>query len=162
LKTTHSYGEKANLALDMWVKLARASSTFGKCTSGNIRSFGLTEPQFSVLECLGHVGPVTLGELSRKQLTSGGNITCVVDNLEKEGLVERAPSADDRRAVLARLTPKGQRLFDEVFAQHARFVEETASVLSEPELKTLAALLKKLGLALQARLSKKSSEDISR
>ncbi|MFH0879598.1 MAG: flagellar hook capping FlgD N-terminal domain-containing protein, partial [Lentisphaerota bacterium] len=53
--------------------------------------------QFSALECLGHLGPMMIGELTRKQLVSGGNMTVVVDNLEKEGLVKRVVNAKDRR-----------------------------------------------------------------
>ena len=141
------------------MKLARATSTFSKLTCGNIKSFGLTEPQFSVLECLGHVGQLTLGELSKKQLVSGGNITCVVDNLEKDGLVERAPNNSDRRVVVARLTPDGKKLFDEIFPMHAQFVTDMASVLSEDEQRILSALLKKIGLALRERLNMKAPEE---
>ena len=132
----------------MWVKLARAASTFGKLTEENIRSFGLTEPQFGAFECLGHVGPLTLGELSRKQLVSGGNTTCIVDNLEKLGLVERVPSKEDRRAIVAQLTPEGVKLFEESFVRHAEFVANLASVLTIEEQESLSRLLKKLGLAL--------------
>lgn len=135
----------------MWVKLARAAATFGKLTDENIRSFKLTEPQFGVLECLGHLGPMTLGTLSKKQLVSGGNITCVVDNLEKEKLVERVRDAQDRRVVEVRLTSKGDRLFNRIFEKHAHFVAGIAAVLTEEEQETLGRLLKKLGLALQAR-----------
>jgi len=142
------YGKRNDLALDLWTKLARSSSTFGKLTVRHISSFGLTEPQFGVLEALGHLGPLRLGELSRKRLVSGGNMTCVVDNLEKEGLVERIHSTEDRRQILVQLTPKGKALFDEVFVQHAEFVGRIASVLSENEQHTLAALLRKLGLSL--------------
>jgi len=110
--------------------------------------FGLTEPQFGVLEALGHLGPLRLGELSRKRLVSGGNMTCVVDNLEKEGLVERIHSTEDRRQILVRLTAKGKTLFDDIFVKHAEFIGRVASVLTEQEQETLAGLLKKLGLSL--------------
>lgn len=152
MKTTRKYGRKADLALGMWVKLVRATSTFGKLTLENIKSFGLTEPQFGVLESLGHLGPMTLGQLSKKQLVSGGNITCVVDNLEKEGLVERKRTAKDRRAIVAQLTPKGKKLFANVFEKHARHVASLAAVLTEQEQETLSSLLKKLGLSLKEEL----------
>jgi len=152
MKNTLNYGKKADLALDLWVKLARASSTFGKFTAVNIKSFGLTEPQFSVLECLGHLGPLTSGELSKKMLVSGGNTTVVVDNLENIGLVERIHSKKDRRTIFVRLTHKGKKLFDEIFAQHAGYVSKIASVLTEQEQERLALLLKKLGLALQEQI----------
>ncbi len=152
MKTTRKYGKKADLALGMWVKLVRATTTFGKLTLENIKSFGLTEPQFGVLESLGHLGPMTLGQLSKKQLVSGGNITCVVDNLEKEGLVERKRTSKDRRTIVAQLTPKGKKMFTSIFEKHARHVASLAAVLTEQEQETLSILLKKLGLSLKETL----------
>jgi MarR family transcriptional regulator, 2-MHQ and catechol-resistance regulon repressor len=152
MKNLQKYGKKADLALSLWVKLARAASTFGKLTSVNIKSFGLTEPQFSVLECLGHLGPLSSGELSKKMLVSGGNTTVVVDNLENIGLVERRHNKNDRRTIYVQLSTKGKKLFDEIFFQHAIYVSKIASVLNEQEQKSLAQLLKKLGLALQEQI----------
>jgi MarR family 2-MHQ and catechol resistance regulon transcriptional repressor len=152
MKTTKKYGKKADLALSMWVKLARAFTTFGKRSSENIRTFGLTDAQFGALECLGHLGPMTIGELCRKQLVSGGNMTVVVDNLGKLGLVERVHGKEDRRVILVRLTAKGKALFDEVFVKHAAHIAKLASVLTDQEQKELARLLKKLGLSLSSNV----------
>ncbi|HTR82678.1 MAG TPA: MarR family transcriptional regulator [Bacteroidota bacterium] len=152
MKTTKKYGRKADLALGMWVKLARASSIFGRLTTTDIQRYGLTPPQFSVIEALGHLGPMRMGGFCSKLLTSGGNITVVIDNLEKDKLVERTPSPEDRRAIMIRLTPKGEKLFNEIFVQHAQFVTKMASVLSEEEQTHLSELLKKLGVALQNKL----------
>jgi len=148
MKTTKKYGKKKDLALSLWVKLARAYTTFSKKSLENIRGFHLTEPQFSVLESLGHLGPLTIGTLCAKQLVSGGNMTLVVDNLEKEGLVERIYSKEDRRAIIVQLTAKGRLLFDEIFLKHAAHIEKLASVLTEKEQETLSGLLKKLGTRL--------------
>jgi len=150
MKTTKKYGKQADLALTMWVKLARAFTTFSKRSFENIRTFGLTEAQFGALECLGHLGPMTIGELCRKQLVSGGNMTVVVDNLEKLGLAERAHSKEDRRAIFVRLTTKGKRLFNQVFVKHAEHIAGLASVLTDGEQEELARLLKKLGVSLRA------------
>lgn len=154
MKNTLKYGKKADLALALWVKLARASSTFGKVAAMNIKSFGLTEPQFAVLECLGHLGPLTFGELSKKMLVSSGNITVVVDNLEKISLVERVHSKKDRRSILVLLTQKGKTLFSDTFIKHAEIITQAASALTEEEQKTLSQLLKKLGLSIQAQNQK--------
>ena len=151
MKNWKKYGKKANLALSLWVKLARATASFGKLSTENIRLFGLTEPQFAALECLGHLGPLKLGDLSRKMLVSSGNITCVIDNLEKNGLVVRSRSLDDKRATYVHLTPAGKKMFDEIFIRHAKFIQQAASVLSETEQNMLASLLKKLGLGLQTQ-----------
>jgi len=149
MRTTEKYGKKADIALSMWVKLARASATFGKLTMENIKTFGLTQPQFGVLETLGHLGPMTLCEISRKQFVSGGNMTVVIDNLEKEGLVTRIPSKDDRRSIVVQLTAKGKELFESIFAEHAECVADIASVLTEEEQVELGRLCKKLGKGLK-------------
>lgn len=148
MKTTRQYGRKADAALSMWVKLARAYAVFSHRTEEDIRSYGLTAPQFGVLETLGHLGPMLTGELSRKRLVSGGNVTVVVDNLIKQGLVERRVCAEDRRQIFVQLTAKGRRLFEKIFPKHAAFVTALASSLSEDEQADLGRLLKKLGLSV--------------
>ena len=151
MKTTSRYGKEAESALDMWVKLARAFTVFNNKSNENIRSFGLTGAQFGALECLGHKGPMTLGELSHKMLVSGGNTTCIVDNLQKEGLAERLHSTEDRRVIVVQLTTKGKELFDRIFPKHAVHVSGLTSVLTTEEQAQLAVLLKKLGLGVSHR-----------
>ena len=75
-------------------------------------------------------------------------MTVVVDNLAKDGYVERIAHPEDRRAIVIRLTEKGQKKFEEIFTQHAKCVEELCSVLTEQEQKELSGLLKKLGTSL--------------
>ncbi len=149
MKSTKQYGKKIDLALSLWVKLSRAHDTFSHLTAVNIRTFRLTPAQFGVVECLGHLGPMLIGDLTKKHLVSGGNMTVVVDNLEKEGIVERSVSKEDHRAFYVRLTPKGKRLFDKIFIQHAEYVTRLASVLTESEQTELGIFLKKLGFGLK-------------
>jgi MarR family transcriptional regulator, 2-MHQ and catechol-resistance regulon repressor len=149
MKTTKQYGKKIDLALSLWVKLARAHATFSHLTAANINKFNLTPAQFGVVECLGHLGPMLIGDLTKKHLVSGGNMTVVVDNLEKEGIVERSVSKEDRRAFYVRLTRKGNRMFNSIFIQHAEYVAKLASVLTETEQTELGSLLKKLGTELR-------------
>ena len=148
MKTTKKYGKKADLALATWVKLARAFSSFNKRSIESIRTFGLTQPQFAVIETIGHLGPLKVGEICNKMLVSGGNMTLVLDNIEKLGFIERVHRLEDRRAILIQLTQKGKDLFDNVFKNHAEHVTKLMSVLSAEEQKTLSGLLKKLGLTV--------------
>lgn len=150
MKTTKKYGQKIDDALSLWVKLTRAYLTISKKVSENVKSFNLTEPQFGALECLGHLGPMTIGSLCSKQLVSGGNMTLVIDNLEKEGLAERIHSKEDRRTIVVRLTPKGEELFNSIFTRHAEFISELTSVLSKEEISVLSGLLKKLGTSINS------------
>ena len=151
MSTTRHYGRKADAALRMWVKLARAFATLSRLSAADIRSYGVTQAQFGVLEALGHLGPMSLGDVARKTLVSCGTTTVIVDNLAKEGLLERTPHRDDRRIKVVQLTPKGRKLFLEIFPKHAAVMAEFVAVLAEPEQERLGALLKKLGLALNER-----------
>ena len=80
-------------------------------------------------------------------------MTVVVDNLEKDGLVERQQMPGDRRAYVISLTEKGKKLFDRIFIQHAKYVSDLVhSSLSEEEINTLSSLLKQLGLSLSEKV----------
>ncbi len=148
MKTTKKYGKKVDLALSTWVKLARAYMSFDKKSNESIKAFGLTQPQFAVIEVIGHLGPLKVGEICTKMLVTGGNMTLVLDNIEKLGYVERVPSKDDRRAIHIQLTNAGKQLFDDVFTKHAENITRSMSCLSAAEQETLGALLKKLGTSI--------------
>ncbi len=149
MKTTEKYGKRIDRALGMWVKLSRAFSTMNNLAAQNIHEFGLTVPQFGALECLGHLGPMTIGALCRKMLVSGGNMTVVIDNLEKIGLVERIRKPGDRRQIYVQLTAAGYELFGRIFPEHAEFVAGKVSVLTPNEQEKLASLLKKFGRSVE-------------
>ena len=70
----------------------------------------------------------------------------VVDNLEKEGLVRRERSEQDRRMIMVHLTRKGRKLIGDYFPRHAKAIEHEMSVLSAAEMEALGALARKLGL----------------
>ncbi len=110
-----------------------------------VGEYGLTVPQFGILEALHHLGPLSLGELADKLLVTGGNITYVMDRLEAQGLVERRRSEEDRRVVEAHLTPEGRKRIASVFPGHAAFIREVVSPLGEEEQRKLRELLKRLG-----------------
>lgn len=149
MKTEKKYGKSKALALDTWVKLARAFTMVSRKSEESIRTFKLTSAQFAVIEALGHLGDMTVGKLCEKMLVTGGNMTLVLDNLEKLELVQRVKNPKDRRALNITLTDKGKRLFEEIFVMHAENIEETMSVLSEEEQQQLGGLLKKLGLGIK-------------
>ncbi len=153
MNKTKRYGKKIDEALDLWVKLLRTHDTLYPISGEFIRAYGLTPMQFSVIECLGHLGPMLMGDLTKKQLTTGGNITVVVDNLVKLGFVKRVPSKEDGRAYYVQLTPKGKKFFNKTFKQYAKFIASLVSVLSESEQKQLSNLLKKLGTSVAKNYS---------
>lgn len=138
-------------ALGAYVKLLRASeSVHGEA----MRSLGredLTPSQFAVLEALYHVGPMCLSVLANKILKTSGNLTMVIGNLEKRGLVVRQQSTNDRRFVSAAITEKGKRLIARIFPGHAARIAQLMGRLTPHEQDTLAELCRKLGTSSSAR-----------
>jgi len=131
--------------LDTFIKLTRCTnSLLGRLAERN--SIGdLTYSQFAVLEALYHLGHLTQGEISSKVLKSGSNITTVIDNLERDGLVRRERDAKDRRVIHVHLTEAGTSKIEAVFPGHVTALMEEFKVLSTSEQETLGELCKKLG-----------------
>ena len=149
---THYKGPaRAVRALDAYIKLARANDSLAARLQPNIDAAGLTYSQFGVLEALHNLGPMYMTELGRKILKTGGNITMVVGNLEKRGLVRRERSGKDRRYIRIRLTPGGTALIRGLFPRHVAALVKEFSVLAPAEQETLAKLSKKLGLGSAGR-----------
>jgi len=143
----HREGTDVELrALDAYVKLRRAGDSISSRLLSSISRERLTESQFGVLEALFHIGPMCQVELAKKILKSSGNITMVVDNLEKRALVKRERDASDRRYVTVELTEAGNSLLREIFPAHLTAVVDLMSTLSSGEQEELARLCRKLGL----------------
>ncbi len=132
-------------ALNAYVKLERAASTAFAYARVGLEEEGLTLSQFAVLEALYHVGPQTLGELARRILTSSGNLTLVIDNLRKRGLVRREQQGRDKRFVVAAITPDGAKLIKRIFPGHACRITEIMGRLKPEEQEKLGDLCRKLG-----------------
>ena len=144
---THYKGsEKEKLALEVYIKLARAADSVSARINQHLAEVNLTVSQFGVLEALYHLGPMHQNQLAEKILKSTGNITMVVDNLVKRQLVERRRDPDDRRCITIRLTEAGQQLMQELFPRHVAVVVEEMEVLEREEQRQLAALCRKVGL----------------
>ena len=151
MRRKHQGNEKEILALNTYVKLMRSAESITARIHKHLASTGLTLSQFAVLDALFHLGPLYQREIGQKLLRSSGNITMVIDNLEKRGYAKRERKKEDRRFMLVRLTDEGSELIRKVFPPHAAVIAREMSVLSEREQETLAQLCKKLGLQKRSK-----------
>lgn len=135
-------------AVRAYVKLNRATRTVLASVETRVAAAGLTLTQLGVLEAILHKGPLHQRELGRKVLTSAGNMTDVIDKLERRGLVLRCRR--DGRSVLVDLTEAGRALIEGLFPSHASDIASAFACLSPDELATLDRLLRKLGLGENA------------
>ncbi len=145
-------------ALDAHIKLMRAAGAVAARLERRLGALGLTESQFGVLEILLHLGPLSQRAIGRKLFRSGGNVTVVVDNLEKRDLVRRTRGTADRRQVTVDLTPTGRRLIEELFPGHAAAIAALYAALTPAEQAHLGALAKKLGLSVTTTAEPPTSE----
>lgn len=132
-------------ALNTFIKLTRATETLLNRLNQRKTIYPLSPSQFAVLEALYYLGPLTQGQVSAKVLKSTGNITLVIDNLEKRGYVRRARENEDRRTVTIHITEAGKAVIAQIFPAHAQAIYDELSVLTEEEQEILSRLCLKLG-----------------
>ncbi len=133
-------------ALRIWLRLLTCTQLIERRVRSGLREeFSTTLPRFDLMAQLErHRGGLRMNELSRMLMVTGGNITAIVDQLEKEGLVERLDEPADRRAFRIRLTRTGEKSFAEWARAHEQWVVELLGGLSSREQEELLKLLAKL------------------
>ena len=144
LPTTYTDSEKR--ALDAYTKLMRAAESVTGRTSRVMAASDLTISQFGILEALFHKGPLCQRDIATKILKSTGNITMVIDNLERRRLVRRERTSEDRRFITINLTDVGAQLIAEVFPRVLAAIVEEMGILEETEQDELGRLCRVLGL----------------
>lgn len=137
------YNNSEKLALKTFTKLIRAAETVTAEVHVELTRYNLSISQFGVLEALYHLGPMCQRDIAKKILKSTGNITLVIDNLEKRNLVKRYRNQKDRRYFDIHLTDKGNGLIAEIFPAHVKRITEKMARFSEEEQLELGRLCKK-------------------
>lgn len=147
-------------ALRLWLRLLSCTTLLEQQLRSRLRQhFGITLPQFDVLAELDRLGePQTMTELSRHLMVSNGNLTGVVDRLERDGLVERRPSQTDRRVLHLALTPSGRQRFQEVAQAHERWLIDAFRELPPADMAELSRLLGKTRHLVRRNIDDKQRE----
>ena len=133
-------------ALRLWLRLLTCTLMIERRIKARLRErFDTTLPRFDLMAQLERApGGLTMSELSRRLMVTGGNVTGLVDPLVAGGLVERLAVPGDRRAAAVRLTSKGRRAFLAMASEHERWVVAMMAGVSERDRGELAALLARL------------------
>jgi DNA-binding MarR family transcriptional regulator len=134
----------------LWVRLNMTFQLIYHEIQKALKEEMLTLSQLDILVCLGRSDGLTLGEISKRLLVTGGNITGVMDRLEKGGYVYRDRDREDRRIIRAKLTPKGGELHKEILPIFKKKWNEIVNILEPDEQRQMNQLLKKLSQALLA------------
>src|SRR3569623_1537630 len=133
-------------ALRLWLRLLTCTQLDEKQVRTQLRErFDTTLPRIDLMAQLERSPDgMKMSELSRRMLVTGGNVTCITDQLAAEWLVDRVDVEGDRRAYRVRLTAKGRKLFHEMAHQHESWILEAFGGLTAKEIATLHKLLGKV------------------
>ncbi len=139
--------------LGLWLRLITNTNIIEKEIRNLFRSeFKVTLPRFDLMSALyREPGGLTMGELSRKLLVSNGNVTGIVERLQKEGLVKRWSLPTDRRIYSVGLTPKGRTDFKVMADRHKEWVADILGDLSDDDVLPMIALQDNLREVLKKR-----------
>jgi len=144
--THHKGTNKEITALNTYIKLVRAVESLNQRLYPFLLKYNLSESQFAVLEAIYHIGPMNQRELSSKLLKSPGNITMVIDNLEKRNYVKRERGELDRRHYIIHLTSEGKEFIKRIFPEQVKSIVEELDVLTETDQCQLQKMCKEIGI----------------
>jgi DNA-binding MarR family transcriptional regulator len=133
-------------ALRLWLRLLSCTLRVeNRVRSGLRQEFATTLPRFDLMAQLErYPAGLRMSELSKRLMVSGGNVTGITDQLEREGFVVRTLDRGDRRAITVKLTPAGLKRFREMAASHEQWIVELLGGLSQEEKQTMLGTLSKL------------------
>lgn len=138
------YGRENDLNLKLVIALKRSIQNINRAEAKHFREAGLTYWQFGVLEALYHKGDLKVCEIIEKTLSTGGNMTVVINNLEKEGFISRYRDPEDGRAYKVSITQKGKNLISEIWPLHLEVMESKFNLLDIKDKEDLLKILKKM------------------
>jgi DNA-binding MarR family transcriptional regulator len=152
--------DEHHLALKLWLRLLACTTKLESEVRARLRSeFDTTLPRFDLMAQLERSpSGLTMSELSRRLMVTGGNVTGITDMLEAEGLVARVDHPTDRRAYTVKLTPAGRRLFARMAAAHESWIVGLLGGLETGEQEQVYRLLARLKQHLHASTDNSAKE----
>ncbi|MCE5168640.1 MarR family transcriptional regulator [Paenibacillus profundus] len=133
-------------SLHLFRVFSKAFKSVADHSAAGCKVEGFNPTDFAVLEMLHHKGPQPIQQIGAKLLLQSGNVTYVIDKLERNGLLRRHPCAKDRRVIFAELTDMGHEEMNAIFPKQAQTLRRAMSGLTLEEKEQAISLLKKLGI----------------
>lgn len=135
-----------NYELRTFIGISRLKNSIDRKSNILVKEYGLSLPQFAVMEALIHRGDMCVGDVKDKILSSSGTMPVIVRNLKKKNLISSYKDKDDKRKEILTLTEDGKELIEEIFPKNEDIIRESFDGLSKEEVKDMIRLLRKLGV----------------
>lgn len=132
-----------------WLSVQNSARIVVKVSERTMANVGISIGEFLVLRTLAASGPCPMVDLAKEQFISPPALTSIVDNLEKQGLVERERSKEDRRIINIRITNKGEKLFARAELLYKKFFEKVMRSLTKQEIGIVLTVFDKLSKSAQ-------------
>jgi DNA-binding MarR family transcriptional regulator len=132
-------------------KLRPALLQVGRELRREAREVGVSPEQVSLLVTITYAPGIGVGELAARERVSAPAMSNHVDRLERDGLVARTPSADDRRRVGLTLTEEGQRVLRRVRSRRTAWLASRLRGLTPDELAAVEAAVEPLSRLVEER-----------
>ncbi len=133
-------------ALRLWLRLLTCTNLIESDVRRRLsQRFSFTLPRFDLMAQLDRCPDgLTMSELSKRMMVTGGNVTGITDQVEREGFVVREVAPNDRRVFRVRLTEAGRKAFAEMAAEHELWIKDLMGGLDDAEITQLLDLLGRL------------------
>ena len=124
--------------LRLWLRLLTCTTLIEGEVRRRLRDeFDVTLPRFDLMAQLDKApNGMTLGELSQRMMVSNGNVTGLAERLVEQGLLDRRPSPNDRRAQIVSLTAEGRRAFRAMARTHEDWIAQIFAGLDAAEIES--------------------------
>jgi DNA-binding MarR family transcriptional regulator len=133
-------------SLKLWLRMLSCTMRIENDIRSRLRAtFDITLPRFDLMAQLErHPDGLRMGELSKRMMVTGGNITGITDQLEREQLVVRVTDPHDRRASSVQLTEAGRAAFNDMAKVHEGWIEELLQDMASEDKAQLIVLLARM------------------
>lgn len=129
--------EDISKSLDAIKTLKQIMKTLKKAVEADYKELQLTGPQGFMLGTLACNDPMKISDLSEKMALSNSTVSGIVDRLEKQGLVERSRSAQDRRVVMVKVTEQFKKCKRDKMTRIEDIIQQQMSCATQEELEKI-------------------------
>lgn len=133
-----------------WIAVGKANQLVKRALGERLSRVGLDFPHYEILAAVFRFPNMTQQELANKLLVGRSNLSMLLPELERRGLVERSADATDRRVRRLTLTAEGEAVTRKGLAVQVELIEFMMDVLTEAECELVGELMRKVGMRLEA------------